>query len=28
VFVALYLILRRTGALRLDLVEQPMRTEA
>jgi len=25
VFVAIYLILRRTGALRLDLVEQPMR---
>lgn len=28
VFVAIYLILRRTGALRLDLVEQPMPTEA
>jgi probable blue pigment (indigoidine) exporter len=27
VFVAIYLILRRTGALRLDLAEQPMRTE-
>jgi probable blue pigment (indigoidine) exporter len=27
VFVALYLILRRTGALRLDLAEQPMRIE-
>jgi len=27
VFLAIYLILRRTGALRLDLAERPMRTE-
>ncbi len=27
VFVAIYLILRRTGALRLDLAEQPIRAE-
>lgn len=26
-FVAIYLILRRTGALRLDLADQPIRTE-